>query len=92
MKPIVFTANNTTGYSFTDLLNLTRVDEALKILLDTDKNISEISEEVGFSHTRYFNKHFKIRFKCTPSQYRKKFKVDEEIFKKQKNSFSGAFR
>ena len=76
---------DSTGYSFTDLLNLTRVDEALKILLDTDKNISEISEEVGFSHTRYFNKHFKIRFKCTPSQYRKKFKVDEETFKKQKN-------
>ncbi|WP_333861764.1 helix-turn-helix domain-containing protein [Clostridium sp.] len=76
---------DSTGYSFTDLLNLTRVDEALKILLDTDKNISEISEEVGFSHTRYFNKHFKIRFKCTPSQYRKKFKIDEETFKKQKN-------
>ncbi|MFL0197164.1 helix-turn-helix domain-containing protein [Clostridium sp. WILCCON 0269] len=75
---------DTTGYSFTDLLNLTRVDEALKILLDTDKNISEISEEVGFSHTRYFNKHFKIRFKCSPSQYRKKFKGDEETFKKQK--------
>lgn len=75
---------DTTGYSFTDLLNLTRVDEALKFLLDTDKTISEISEEVGFSHTRYFNKHFKIQFKCSPTQYRKKFKVDEEEFEKQK--------
>jgi len=75
---------DTTGYSFTDLLNLTRVDEALKFLLDTDKTISEISEEVGFSHTRYFNKHFKIQFKCSPNQYRKKFKVDEEEFEKQK--------
>ncbi|MFL0252696.1 helix-turn-helix domain-containing protein [Clostridium neuense] len=75
---------DTTGYSFTDLLNLTRVDEALKFLLDTDKTISEISEEVGFSHTRYFNKHFKIRFKCSPTQYRKKFKVNEEEFQKQK--------
>lgn len=75
---------DTTGYSFTDLLNLTRVDEALKFLLDTDKTISEISEEVGFSHTRYLNKHFKIQFKCSPSQYRKKFKVSEEEFEKQK--------
>ncbi|WP_234117239.1 helix-turn-helix domain-containing protein [Clostridium hydrogenum] len=75
---------DTTGYSFTDLLNLTRVDEALKLLLDTDKTISEISEEVGFSHTRYFNKHFKIRFKCSPTQYRKKFKVDDEALEKQK--------
>ncbi|MCD2348015.1 helix-turn-helix domain-containing protein [Clostridium guangxiense] len=75
---------DTTGYSFTDLLNLTRVDEALKFLLDTDKTISEISEEVGFSHTRYFNKHFKIHFKCSPTQYRKKFKLSDEEFEKQK--------
>ncbi|WP_123052821.1 helix-turn-helix domain-containing protein [Clostridium sp. JN-1] len=75
---------NTTGYNFTDLLNLTRVDEALKLLLDTDKTISEISEEVGFSHTRYFNKHFKIHFKCSPSQYRKKLKVDSETLESHK--------
>lgn len=74
-----------TGYNFTDLLNLTRVEESLKLLLDSDKTISEISEDVGFSHARYFNKHFKIHYKCTPMQYRKKFKVSEEIFKTQKN-------
>lgn len=73
-----------TGYSFTDLLNLNRVEEATKLLLDTDKTISEISEEVGFSHTRYFNKHFKIHYNYTPLQYRKKFKVDDETFEKQK--------
>lgn len=72
------------GYSFTDLLNLTRVEESVKLLLDTDKTISEISEEVGFSHTRYYNKHFKIHFKSSPSQFRKKYKVDEETFQKQK--------
>lgn len=75
---------DTTGYSFTDLLNLTRVDEALKFLLDTDKTITEISEEVGFSHVRYFNKHFKIQFKCSPNQFRKKYKTDEETYEKQK--------
>ncbi|SQB33264.1 helix-turn-helix domain-containing protein [Clostridium cochlearium] len=72
------------GYSFTDLLNLTRVEESVKLLLDTDKTISEISKEVGFSHTRYYNKHFKIHFKSSPSQFRKKYKVDEETFQKQK--------
>ncbi|AYD41159.1 helix-turn-helix domain-containing protein [Clostridium fermenticellae] len=75
---------DTTGYSFTDLLNLTRADEAIKLLLDTDKTISEISEEVGFSHTRYFNKHFKIHFKSSPSQFRKKYKVDQDTFEDQK--------
>ncbi len=73
-----------TGSSFTDLLNSNRIEEALKLLLDTDKTISEISEEVGFSHTRYFNKHFKFHYKYTPLQYRKKFKVDEETFENQK--------
>ncbi len=74
-----------TGYSFTDLLNLTRVEESLKLLLDTDKTISEISDTVGFSHTRYLNKHFKIHYKSTPLQYRKKYKISEEAFEKQKN-------
>lgn len=74
----------TVGYSFNDFVNLTRVEEAIKLLLDTEKTISEISEELGFSHTRYFNKHFKKHYKCTPMQYRKKYYVDEEKFLKMK--------
>ena len=73
------------GYSFTDLVNLTRVEEAAKLLLDTDKTISEICLEIGFSHSRYLNKHFKIHYKCTPLQYRKKYKVSEEVFNESKN-------
>lgn len=73
-----------TGYSFTDLLNLTRIEESIKLLLATDKTISEISEDVGFSHTRYFNKHFKLHYKYTPLQYRKKYKVDEKTYENQK--------
>jgi AraC-like DNA-binding protein len=73
-----------TGSSFTELINLTRVDEAVKLLLDSDKTISEISEEVGFSHTRYFNKNFKDYYKTTPLNFRKKHKVEEEQYEIQK--------
>ncbi|MFL7795875.1 helix-turn-helix domain-containing protein [Clostridium chauvoei] len=73
-----------TGYSFTDLVNLTRVEESVKLLLDTDLSISDISDEVGFSHVRYLNKNFKIYYNCTPLQYRKKNKLTEEEFEKQK--------
>ncbi|WP_283682861.1 helix-turn-helix domain-containing protein [Clostridium perfringens] len=73
-----------TGLSFTDLLNLTRVEESVKLLLDTDKSLSEISYEIGFSHTRYFNKHFKAYYNCTPLQFRKKHKISEEEYNKQK--------
>jgi AraC-like DNA-binding protein len=73
-----------TGYSFTELINLTRVEESVKLLLDTDKPISEISEEVGFSHTRYYNKNFKFYYKTTPLNYRKKYKMDEQTIEKSK--------
>ncbi|WP_422485525.1 helix-turn-helix domain-containing protein [Gudongella sp. DL1XJH-153] len=66
------------GHGFNEYLNQIRVEESTKLLIDTDKSISEISEEVGFSHTRYYNKHFKIHYKCTPIQYRKKNKVSEK--------------
>ena len=73
-----------TGYSFTDLVNITRVEESVKLLLETDMAISEISEEVGFSHPRYFNKHFKLNYNITPLQFRKKNKVNEKTYEKQK--------
>ena len=76
---------NVTGYSFTDLINLTRVEESVKLLLDTDMSIYELSEEIGFSHTRYFNKHFKIYYNCTPLQFRRKNKVDDETLEKMKD-------
>ena len=76
---------NVTGSSFTDLINLTRVEESVKLLLDTDMSIYEISEEVGFSHTRYFNKHFKSYYNCTPLQFRRKNKVDESTLEKMKD-------
>lgn len=75
---------NATGHSFTDLINLTRVEESVKLLLDSDLSISDIADEVGFSHVRYLNKNFKYYYNCTPLQYRKKHKVSEKDLKKQK--------
>ncbi|NLL81969.1 MAG: helix-turn-helix domain-containing protein [Tissierellia bacterium] len=66
------------GHSFSEYLNKVRVEESTKLLLDSDLNISEISAEIGFSHVRYYNKHFKMHYNMTPMQYRKKYKVSEE--------------
>lgn len=73
-----------TGYSFTDLVNLTRVEESVKLLLDSDLSISDISDEIGFSHVRYLNKNFKNYYGCTPLQYRKKNKLTEKEFEASK--------
>ncbi|WP_291648862.1 helix-turn-helix domain-containing protein [Clostridium sp.] len=74
-----------TGYSFTDLVNQTRVEESVKLLLDSDLSISDISDEVGFSHVRYLNKNFKNYYGCTPLQYRKKNKLTEKELESIKN-------
>ncbi len=71
-----FKIKNILGHGFNEFLNQIRVEESTKLLLDTDKRISEISEEVGFSHIRYYNKHFKLHYKLTPLQYRKKYSIN----------------
>ncbi|OLS03697.1 helix-turn-helix domain-containing protein [Tissierella creatinophila] len=68
----------TFGLGFNEYLNQIRVEESTKLLLDSDLSISEISEEVGFSHVRYFNKHFKLHYNMTPLQYRKKYELDQD--------------
>lgn len=75
---------NMAGTNFMDFLNSTRVHESVKLLLDTDKTLSEISEDVGFSHTRYYNKYFKMYYNTTPLQYRKKHYIPENKYEKSK--------
>lgn len=73
---------NRFGYSFQEILNLTRVEESIKFLLDTDDSISDIALECGFSHVRYFNKHFKNYYSCSPTQFRKKYKFNDDELEK----------
>ncbi|MBZ9686340.1 helix-turn-helix domain-containing protein [Clostridium estertheticum] len=68
------------GTNFSELVNIVRVDESIKLLLDTDKTISDISLDVGFSHARYYNRSFKDHYKCTPLQFRKKYCIPEDMF------------
>ena len=47
-----------------------RLDEAKKLLLDTDLSIKKIAYSVGFSDDAYFMKTFKKEVSMTPSEYR----------------------
>lgn len=58
------------GINFTDYLNTRRVARAKVLLKTTDLSIGNISEYVGFSDYRYFNKVFRNYLHMTPSQYR----------------------
>lgn len=60
-----------TGQNFSDYLISYRIEKAKKLLSNSDKNISEIALEVGYSDVRYFSKLFKKKVELTPSEYKK---------------------
>lgn len=63
-----------TRHNFWDYLNGFRIDYAVQMLTKTEHNISEISYESGFNNLSNFNKTFKERLGCTPSEYRKRIR------------------
>jgi YesN/AraC family two-component response regulator len=60
-----------TGCSFHIYLQKYRVNEAIKLLISTKYNISEICEQVGYFDDNYFIRVFKKHTGVTPHQYRK---------------------
>lgn len=72
------------GKTFNEYLNQIRAEEATKLILDSDMNMSEIASEVGFSHIRYFNKHFKLNYNMTPMEYKKTYKLTQKEYENQK--------
>ena len=62
-----------TGLSFQDLLSYIRVEESERLLLESNKKIGAIAEEMGFSAVRYYIKHFENWFGMHPLEYRKKY-------------------
>jgi len=60
-----------TGWSVNNLIREIRIREALKLLKHSEKNISEIAYQLGFSDPLYFSKYFKKEVGVAPQQYRK---------------------
>ena len=52
-------------------INEVRLENARKLLLDTDLPIGEVAFQCGFSSPSYFTKQFQILFGVSPSQLRK---------------------
>jgi two-component system response regulator YesN len=60
-----------TGMNFLEYLVEIRVTKSKELLIDTDKNIAEIAEAVGYMDLKHFSKLFKKYSGLTPSEYRK---------------------
>ena len=59
-----------TGLGVNDLINRIRIEQAMRLLTDTDIPIAEVSERIGFSNARYFSTCFKQFTSMTPREYR----------------------
>lgn len=60
-----------TGIGFKEYLNQIRLNNAVYLLLNTDKSLLDISVECGFPNNKSFIESFKQAYSQTPNQYRR---------------------
>lgn len=60
----------TTGYTPNEYIRVIRLRKAAELLMEGEKNVSEVAYAVGFDNPYYFSKCFKEQFGMPPSQYR----------------------
>jgi two-component system, response regulator YesN len=63
-----------TGKNYSELLLEQRMERARELLVYTDKTITEIAEETGYTDLFYFSKTFKKNNGVSPNEYRKERK------------------
>lgn len=59
------------GITFTEHLQNRRIEEACRMLRETDLSIAQISEAVGYTSIKFFNQIFKTITKISPRDFRK---------------------
>ncbi len=58
--------------SFTDYINLSKINRSKYFLVHTSKSISDIADELGFNSQGYFSNVFKKYTGCSPKEYQAK--------------------
>lgn len=58
------------GISYSDYLMVKRINEAVNLLVNTDKPVGEVATEAGFGSIATFNRVFRNHKNCTPTRYR----------------------
>ena len=63
-----------TGRNLTDYIIDIRLGAATRMLVDTARSVSEISFECGFNNLSNFNRIFKKKKGCSPSEFRENYR------------------
>ena len=66
-----------TGKTFVNYVNALRIGWACKLLIESERNIAEISYEVGFNNLSNFNRRFYERHQMNPREYRHQFALSQ---------------
>ena len=66
-----------TGKSLLEFINSLRLDEAKRLLDNSELTIVTIAMECGFSTSRTFYRQFRERYRITPTEYRKMVKIND---------------
>lgn len=69
-----------TGKSFIEFVNEIRLGYATRLLIETGKSVSEVCYECGFNNISNFNRTFKRKQGCTPSEFRVNFNGVKTVF------------
>lgn len=63
--------NQAFSLKFKQFVNLLRIENACRLLVDSQTSVTQVSEACGFGSIRNFNRVFKAVYGCTPQEYRK---------------------
>lgn len=67
-----------TGMTYSEYLQSVRLKKAEQLLIQTDTNVSEIAELVGYHNKGYFYKIFTEKYGMTPAKYRESLKYQHK--------------
>lgn len=65
------------GQSPMDFVNSYRLECSQQLLENTSLSITDICLTCGFNHQSYFTKQFRLKYQCTPKEYRKSISPDK---------------
>ncbi|OUP83629.1 AraC family transcriptional regulator [Lachnoclostridium sp. An169] len=66
-----------TGYTVNEYINVSRVQEAERLLIESDLSVTLIAEAVGYESITYFEKIFRSHTGTSPLKYRKQHRIPD---------------
>jgi AraC-like DNA-binding protein len=69
-----------TGKTFVESLNEIRLGHASRMLVETNLSVSNIAYKCGFNNISYFNRTFKHKKLCIPSEFRETYATGKRVY------------